>query len=351
MGKGPPPLATLAAIFALIDLAFVRILLRGSQDGELWNLLGAYAQVPLAIAAIAGSISLTASLVAILRMPPPPDFAHRLSLALFTGIFVPVVAAATFMPRTVIVRDSNFLVHLATFSGGALVVFFAAVAIPRPGPSAFRVGAFLLAMTSLASIFHLSATSLGVLGQMPLVAQVGALAEVLGLACYCLIPIAVGFKALTSALRGGHFLALGVGLLIGGIITAALMWLSHMDLRVERSITAGLGFHHLSTLWRQLPAFAVGVFATVCAWFALTRQVQVSLSILLLLCAGFSPTAPGYLVMWVLGTALLMRASMSVQYAPLHGRQAPQSRELDHDANHASGHASGEHAAEHGAQA
>lgn len=352
MGRTLPPLAVLAALFALVDLAAVRIILRGSEDSPFWETLGSYAQVPLTIAAIAGCVGITASLVDILRMPPPPQFSHRLSLALFTGVFVPVVAAATFMPRTIIVRDSNFLVHLATLSAGALVVFFSAIAIPRPGPSPFRIGGILLTGTAFAHVFHLSATSLGVLGQIPVVAQLGALAELLGLVCYCLIPLVLGIKAVAGAHERNRIAVLGIGLLVGIVVTGLLVWQLRADPRIERSIAAGLGFHQLSALWRDLPAIVISAFTIVGLWFGLGRQFHAALSVLLLLSAGFSPTAPGYLVMWVLGATLLMRASISVERAPIiEMRRSHQASQSDHDANDTRSHTSGEHAAEHGAQA
>ncbi len=356
MGKTLPPLSALAAFFAAIDLIAVRIVLRGTEGGVLWDALGPYAKVPLTVAAIAACVALTTSLVGILRMPPPPAFSHRLSLALFTGVFVPVVVAATFMPRTVIVRDSNFLVHLATFSAGLLVVLFAAVAIPRPGPSSLRIGAFLLSITSFTHVFHLSTTSMGLLSRVPLFAQLGALAEIVGLACYCLVPGVVAIAAIRGAIQRQQWLALAAGAAIGLLATAVLTWQIHMDPRVELSVTAGLGFHLLASLWRLTPALMVGLFCAVATCLLIARRPQAGLALLLILSAGFSPTAPGYLIMWVLGTALLMRASISVDYVQTAsvsaaGRRPPSNGPSEHHADDAGGHASGEHSAEHGAQA
>lgn len=146
--RAAPPLAILGALAALADLAVNRVAVRAGAElldpGPVlqWMRLGA---LPRNLAAVCGLFAMLGALVHYLRMPGFASLWVRLPVAAFSGIVMPTLVLATFLPRE---RMAPLFVFFAMFAIDVLVITFAAVALGYRGLW-LRLGAFAALATAL----------------------------------------------------------------------------------------------------------------------------------------------------------------------------------------------------------
>lgn len=146
--RAAPPLAIVGAVAALADLALNRVAVRaGAELLEPVEVLGwmRAGALPRNVAAVCGLVALLASLLRYLRMPGFASLWIRLPVAAFSGIVMPTLILATFLPRE---RTAPLFVFFAMFAIDVLVITFGAVALGYRGRW-LRLGALAAMATAL----------------------------------------------------------------------------------------------------------------------------------------------------------------------------------------------------------
>ncbi|AKF10694.1 hypothetical protein [Sandaracinus amylolyticus] len=122
--RAAPPLAILAALAAVVDLAINRVVVRAAAESVEapvlleWMRMGA---LPRNLAGIAGLYALVSALTTYLRMPGFAPLYVRLPVAGFAGILMPSLTIALMLPRE---RLTPLIVLIGMFATNALISLF-----------------------------------------------------------------------------------------------------------------------------------------------------------------------------------------------------------------------------------
>jgi hypothetical protein len=221
--RAAPPLALLAALAALVDLAVNRVAVR--VGAELvdplvtleWMRFGA---LPRNLAGIAGLFALLAALVGYLRMPGFAPFYLRLPVAGFAGILMPTLTLAVALPRE---RLPPHLVLFGMFAANVLVCLLAAISFGYRNRF-LKLGLALAAATALQALIVVTIASLramvlggGFGGPIALYARQG------GELTWLLVPLALAPAALPRDRSRRELVAWGIaGLSLLALVGLAL---------------------------------------------------------------------------------------------------------------------------------
>lgn len=324
-----PPLALMAVVAALFELALARLGYQGLADviDEVTvRELKDWARFPRNLAAISGLTSLAVGLLAFLRLPGYAPVGRRLAVAAFSGIFVPSVVVATLLPAATL-RPKLVIFGLA--AANVLVTLLAMTAVRhrpwrglRPAVACVGIAAFVsLAVVGLgqlaqspgglwgplATLFidHAGATQTFLLG----LRHVGELAwlGVLGLGGWALATgggSARRHRRIAIWLGVGAIVAVALFLAYQGVghrFRLALIWAFRLGLVIDEApaayaIPLGLGLGAtLTGLARPEPA---------------ARQLAMGLA--LWLAAGYAPHTPIQLLYLVLSALLITRSAQAL---------------------------------------
>lgn len=312
-----PLLAYLAAAAAIVDLVVNRWWIRSLDQESSRDLqfdLQLWGSLPRNLAAIAGVVALAAALITFVRLPGYAPIRRRLSLAAFAGIFLPTVTLATMLPRE---YTSVQLVVFGIGAGNVLAILAALTSLRRPGPVGLRVA---LAIASVSSLTAMLALLFGLMEGYSEIVALGVL--LLRRACEALwlaIPFVVAVSILPriEEMRARERLALGGGA-VAAMFAAAALTSAAIALREDFAIVLYGAFRVEWALdvWPLVYLVPIGVYAGVAATALLARSPatrQVGAALLLLLCAGQAPRAPGRLLAMVLGVTILARAAIAMR--------------------------------------
>lgn len=309
-----PLLGMLAAAAAVFDLGINRVAVRtlgGVLPHDQLIQLSRWGELPRNLAAICGLVALTIALVAFLRTNVHAPVRRRLSIAGFAGIFLPTTALATLLPAE---RTSLQIVLFATGAANVLAVLLAVTAASRPAPRGIRVGMALVAASALLSFTALVVSLVEPLAHLESGLIAAHWMRNVGEVAYLLVPLAVAVTVFPRGRTLRSRVSIVVGVLAAGT-TAALMWWGYSELHSDLTVIV-YGATRLELLLEALPqAYVVPIaigFGVGCA--ALTSDDathrQAGAAVLLIIAAGYAAKSPGRLLMMVLGTALLARATL-----------------------------------------
>jgi hypothetical protein len=325
--EGPPPLARMAALMALVDLFWNRIVVRvaASADQDLGISLQRAGVFPRNLAAVAALVALIGGLYTFLRMAGYAGLFRRLSVSSVAGLLMPAFVLAIVIPKE---RVSILVVVVALAASNLLVVLLGSVAVQyaaglRRWASACATasGALVLTVLVVASVRSIAESSAA--------APIGALAHyggevawhsILVLSLFALFRAHKGASRSEGAPPGR--LALGMaGLLVVLILAASLYGESR--LHAHRFATLVYGALRLtlapeSVAWLNGLPVGIGVAAALVGLFSSSAaRVQIGAAAALWLAAGYAPRAPGQLLDFALAGLLLARAA---QAASIEGR-------------------------------
>jgi len=322
-----PPLALLAVVAALFELALARLGWHGLPDViDLEDLrqLRDLARFPRNLAAVSGLVALIASLLSFLKLSGHATIGRRLVVATFSGVFVPSILVATVLPY------ASVRARLVVFSLAAanVLITLLAMTAARYRPAApLRLATGLLAATAFLS---LSVVGLGLL----MSSQGGPLGWIaaffvsrlessqrallmlrhLGEVAWMVVLVGGAMAALQAEKRGRNARFLAAALILLGVVGACL-WahdeLGHrFRLMIFGAFRLGLFLDQVPTLY-AVP-LGIGLGGGVVALTANGKEIrQLGMGLLLWLAAGYAPHTSAQLLYLVLGAMLISRSAQA----------------------------------------
>jgi hypothetical protein len=319
--EGPPPLARLAALMALVDLFWNRILVRTlSADHELGAALQRAGVFPRNLAAVAGLVALTAGLYGFLRMAGYAGLIRRLTVSMVAGLLMPAFALATLMPAE---RVSMLVVVVALAASNLLAVLLGTVALRYPAglrraavASATASAAFVLTGLVVGTVRSIAASTVA-----PTLSTVAHHAGELAWHILPLFGLVALFRAQSGAPASEGKPPGRIVLALAGLIALAVFAASFFlesTLHAHRFGTLVYGALRLTLVpgtlaW--LNGWTVGVALAASLVGLASRspaRVQLGAAVALWLAAGYAPRAPGQLLDFTLAALLLARAAQAV---------------------------------------
>jgi hypothetical protein len=331
--EGPPPLARMAAIAAIIDLAWnriaVRIVANSDQDAAL--ALQRWGMFPKNLAAVAGLIALTWALYTFLRMARYSRLAWRLAIASVAGIVLP-----TFLFALRPMEHVTVLVVVASFLGSNLLALLVgAVAVgypagPRRWAAAMAAGSGGFVLLALVAQYVRSVADSAAATPLGLAAHYG------GELVWHLVPIVI-VVALARAQPGAPpsegqppsarvFLP---AVALTAVVVTALAFRAESALHAHKFSTlvyASLRLTLVPPPFAWVNGFTVGVGLAAAVAGLVSRspgRAQLGAAAALWLAAGCAPRAPGQLLDFALAAVLLARSTQAVTREGRERARAP----------------------------
>ena len=268
------------------------------------------------LAAVAGIVALTASLIAFLHVPRHGRITRGLSLAGFGGIFVPIVAVATVLPEQMLERRWTYLIVFAVGAGNVLSVLLALAAARRAAPHGIRVATGLVGTASFLTFASIALGAVQSIGQSAFGFQVVLALSRGGELAWLVVPIIAAITVHPDVWSRRGRIAAVLGVVALGLVLAAALW-SRDEVGADfRVIVYGLLGTELfidavPSLYVVFLAIGVGIAVSALA-SGDKAHAQVGGAILLLYAAGFEPQAPARLLAMVLAAAMLARSSLAL---------------------------------------
>lgn len=312
-----PPLAHLAAGSAVLHVLIHRLLLPLLASEKLAPpmLLRLAAPFSLNLAACAGVGALLLSTIELVRARNLTYLGRRFVVALLAGILIAAVAAATFLPASLITTRPQ-LVLLAAGALHTLVVQLAMATLRADDTLAGRTTVGLVAATSLFALTSLLVSHSQPTPRWSFLYEGVASLHALGELAYLFVPIAAAFvvspwdddPASRSARRAGAFAVFCMAVLFSAATRLPNDVFEHVmysTLRLEWALeSASLGY--------AVPvSLAVGA-ATSALVSRDPRHRQGGAALWLWLAGGYNPLTPARVLMSALAATLVCRAILSV---------------------------------------
>ncbi|MCA9580701.1 MAG: hypothetical protein KC416_02835 [Myxococcales bacterium] len=325
-----PVLGLLAATAAVADLGFSRIALPtlvGTMDRDTLLHLNRLADIPRNVAAVAGIVALTLGVVSLVSLPGPAAIARRLGLAGFSGLFLPMITVATFLPSE---QTTRMFVFSSIVAANFLTVLTGFAAARRTAPRGLRLGIIAASVAFVSGFVAFVCQLLPGLARIDAVARLGHTLAQIGEVAFLAAPLLIGFTILPRILRKPRWLILGISFLLGGALGALLLWVLWRTPDVPTVLYGAFGLRGLEAKWALLYAVPITLAITVSV-LSLTSTDralrQVGAGICLLVAAGFAPTTPVRLLMMTAGMVFLARSSIALGERLISGRiERPSSR-------------------------
>jgi hypothetical protein len=340
--EGPPPLARMAAVMALADLIWNRVVVRamGSVDEETGVAFMRAGVFPRNLAAVAGIVALSVGLFGFLRMAGYAGLLRRLCISSVAGLLMPAFVLALVVPKE---RVSILVVVVALAAANLLVALLGSVAV-QYAAGARRVAAGIAMLSGGLVLTVLIVASVRTIAESSAATPIGLFAHHAGEISWHLVPMAVLaalFRPPAEArserppLRPPHA-AVVVGLVLG---TVALALYGESRLHVHAFETLVYGALRLTLVpeplaWLNGITVGVGLGAAIIGMVSRSpARVQLGAAVALWLAAGYAPRAPGQLLDFALAGLLLARAAQAatragrdrarLQWTPVTSDDAP----------------------------
>ncbi len=326
--EGPPPLARMAALMALVDLFWNRVAVRvvGAADQDAAIAFQRAGVFPRNLAAVAGLIALIAGLFTFLRMAGYSGLPRRLAVSSLAGVLTPAFVLALIVPKE---RVSILVVVVALGASNALVFLVGTVAV-RFAAGARRWAAAAAMISGALVLTVLVDLSVRSVAEFAGAVPIGLLAHHGGEAAWHLVPplvLAALFRAPPGAPRSEatpppQAMLAVAGVLVVGVLALALY--GEHALHAHRFATLVYGALRLTLApeplaWLNGLTVGVGLAAALVGLGSSSpARVQLGAAAALWLAAGYAPRAPGQLLDFALAGILLARAA---QAATVEGRE------------------------------
>lgn len=324
--EGPPPLARLAALMALVDLFWNRVVVRVINDDEALGIaLQRGGVFPRNLAAVAGLISLAIGVFTFLRMAGYSGLGRRLGVSSIAGLLMPAFVLALVIPKE---RVSIWVVVAALLASNALVVLIGTVSLQyRAGMR--RWATLLVTLDALLVLTGLVIGTVRSIAESAWAAPLGIVAHHAGEIAWHIIPLVIlvalfraqkGAAPSESPLPGRGMMALAGGVVV---LVLALALFGESQLHAHRFGTLVYGALRLTLIPPSLAwlnGLTVGIAVAAAAVGMLSpcpARVQLGAAAALWVAAGSAPHAPGQLLDFALAGLLLARAA---QAATIEGR-------------------------------
>ncbi len=333
-----PPLALLAAFAGVLDLLLRRGLLRTISDRlerSEARALGPWLDVPMNLAAIAGTIAVTVGLFRLLasRLHAPWDAparsvrvaeaAMRAITAAFAGILLPSVAIATFFPAE---HTTGYVVFASASAAYLLVMQVTFLAGRFRGPAGLRAGVFLLGTSVFAAFLALVLGVFGVRFGWSGAFDVTMLLSLAGEVSFLLLPLAVLPTVIPDRGTPRMAVAIAIGATVGlSTMVVFDVWRVYLGPSYDAILYGAVRFEAFLGRPGVVYALPFGLYLGLGVGALASSRVpdrQIGAGILALLAAGYGPRTPAQLLLMVLGATLLSRAMVGESLARTYGEPA-----------------------------
>jgi hypothetical protein len=330
-----PPLAAVAAVAAVLDLFLRRGLLRTISDRlerSEARVIGPWLEVPMNLAAIAGTVAVTVGLFRLLasrlhapwNRPPAlvrfAEAAMRAVTAGFAGILLPSVVIATFFPAE---RTTGPTVFAAAAAAYLLVLQVAFMGSRARGPIGVRLATVLLGVSALGGFLALFVGELGPQLGWARAYEAYRLVSVVGELCFLALPLAILPTVIPRRGTPRMALAIYVGTSLGlSAMVTFDVWRVYLGPSYDAVLYGAVRFETFLGAMGVVYALPFGLFIGLgFGALASSRPIdrQLGAAILALFAAGFGPRTPAQLLMMVLGATLLGRAAIAEALAKTYG--------------------------------
>ena len=313
----PPPLALTCALAAMAALLVNHVLVPSfatEGDPTYWAAVGRYGQFFSMVYAIAGIVALPFAIRMPSYSPAPVALSKRISGLGFTLILVFVVGRAAFLDREETTAQHVFLAlgasHLLGLSVTSAALFRARSILLRGA----LAGAVIMVSSALTgNVLELLARADLSMAQL----QFARVAHAAGESGYLIVLLCLSIALLRPPADPRAKFVRPAGLMLLGMIGAGFGLLAHEI----GSGAFGLVLYHAQHVRLLLDGAPLvyglplcGTVAGSLAGMALKGHAarQLAMAAMLLLSAGYSPRAPGQLLLLALGLALLARVGRSM---------------------------------------
>jgi hypothetical protein len=323
-----PLLGHLAVAAALIDATINRVLLRAlgpTLDREAGIAIGDAGGLPKNLTAVAGLVALAVALIAFVRIRSHAPLRRRVLLAGFSGVFLPTVFLATFLPEE---RTTQQVVLLGTGAANVLAVLVGLGAIRWPSPPALRLALSVVCSGLFASFGAIVVAIVSPEAGWEPGYDVARILRHLGEIAYLSAPAPLlAFLFVRPEPDRRRVLMMVVGSVAALAVFGAMLY-GRTSLRGDFGVVL-YGAQRLVLFIDSFPlayalpiAVATGVGAAALASSTASDR-QVGAGVLLLLAAGYAPKTPLTLLVMVLGVVLLSRAATALGLCRALARRHP----------------------------
>lgn len=323
-----PPLAVLAVGAALVELLLARVIWHGLGailDVPVLLELRRLARFPRNLAAVAGLAATVAALVAFLRLPGYAPIGRRLTVAAFSGVFLPCIAVAALQPAASLQKK---LVLFGLAAANVLVTLVALTAARYRPERLLRAAVWLASMSAFVTLIgaglgHVTNAQGGIWGSVGAVLAYNpqAAETVLlvlrhaGELSWLGVLVACGVATVWDRGSGNVRARIAFAIVLTIALGAALALL-HQAIGYRFRFLL-FGSFRLGALVDALPVayavpLAIGLAGGVSGVVRTDSSLrQMGAGTLVWLCAGFAPHTPIQMLYLVLGALLLARAAQA----------------------------------------
>jgi hypothetical protein len=270
------------------------------------------------VVAITCIVSLCVLLVAALRRPRFASLPGRVTIAMFSGLFLPTIVLVAFLPRP---TTTVHLVAYAGWSGALLSLLLALSAAARPNATIARLLVAAPSVAAVSSFVALAAERWPILAHARFAEPVAGGAMLVAELAWVAIPVvaALSLRVKWSDPRAR------TGIVLGGmaffLVEALFAWAASL-LRQNYGdvLYYAIRAHIFVDTWPSLYGHVAGLYAMV-ATVALASsdaaRRQIGVGLLLFFGAGITPRMPVTIALAVLGVALLSRVVVALSPLPV----------------------------------
>jgi len=320
-----PLLAVLAAVASLLDTFISRLAAPAIAPRAalpITKAVFALGDLAMNLAAVAGLVALSIVLVEALRRHRFGSLFHRLTIAGFSGVFVPSIALAAILPRT---RTTPQLVIFAMGAAFVLAVLFGVSALQRRSPVPLRFAVGLVTTGAAASLAAMLCEYAPFINRHAVSVTIGALLGHVAEIAWITTPVAVAVMLRPQLATNRGRIGIVAALIVGSLLSVGFRALRGVMRRQFGDILYYA--FRVQLLLESMPlVYTIGISVTVMLALVglLAREPwrrQLGAALLLLAAAGVTPRMPGTLLMFVLGSMLLGRVAIAL--APEEAETAP----------------------------
>jgi len=311
-----PPLAWMAGLAALADLAINRILIPLGRDiwaHDVFARLASWGVFARNLSVVSALVALSFCLVSLVSRKSGLPFSARTGIATFGGVLVPLVTVMVFLPRGAL--QVALVLAVAGLAHALILLLILAGLHWR----STRATSMALVLTLVAAFSGIVSMIVSMIGERAYWQHTDRLSNAFrwsGELAYLAAPLAIGLAVAIPwrEARGKAVLVLSA-LAAGLVATGLAFWKHAVGSDLPDLLYGAVRLDFLPEGNFILYAIPLGIGWAVTVAVILSKDPvrrQMGAALLLLLSAGYAPRSPITLIVTVLGVALLSRAAMAL---------------------------------------
>jgi hypothetical protein len=311
-----PPLAWMAGVAALADLAINRVLLPLGRDiwaHDVFARLDTWGTFARNLSVVSALVALSFCLVSLSSRKSGLPLSARAGIASFGWVLIPLVTVMTFMPRGV--AQVALVLAVAGLTHALILLLILAGLHWR----SIRAVSAALVLTLVAAFSGIVSMIVSMVGERAYWVHTDRLSNAFrwsGELAYLAVPFAVGLAVAIPWRETRGKVAFALSALMAGLVAAGIVtWKQAVGPELPDLLYGAVRLDFLPDDDFILYAIPLGMGWAVTVAAMLSRDPvrrQMGAALLLLLSAGYAPRSPVTLIVAVLGVALLSRAGLAL---------------------------------------